>query len=119
MTDAMMEKLMHANLFEVFGERDSATRWEAIRRTYTEDVIFADSDSQVQGHEALNAKAQEILDGAGPDFVFATDGELYQVQDLGYQAWAFGPAGAPVVHGSDMGIVRDGLLAKVYTVLFH
>ena len=119
MSDAVLEKLMHANLLEVFGERDPAKRLEAIRRTYTEDVIFADPDAQVQGHEALNAKAQEILDG-GPGFVFQTDGDFYQVQDLGYLAWAFGPAGEPpVVRGADMGIVRDGLLAKVYTVLFH
>lgn len=119
MADATLEKLMHANLSEVFGERDPARRLEAIRRTYSEDVIFADPDAEIRGHDALHAKAQEILDGGGPDFVFATDGDFYQVQDLGYLAWAFGPAGAPVAHGADMGIMRDGMLVKVYTVLFH
>ena len=113
-----LKSLMEANPREVFGERDPEARREAIRRTYTEDVVFADPDAEVQGHDALHAKAQEILDGGGPDFVFAPDGPFYQVQDLGYLAWAFGPAGAPVVRGADMGIVRDGRLAKVYTVLF-
>jgi len=82
-------------------------------------VVFADPDAAVVGHEALNAKAQEILDGAAPDFMFAPDGDFYQAQDLGYLAWTFGPVGAPVVHGVDMGLVRDGLLAKVYTVLLR
>lgn len=119
MTDAVVERLMHDNLLEVFGQRDPAKRLEAIRRTYTEDVVFADPDASVQGHEALNAKAQEILDGAGPDFVFAPEGDVYQAHDLGYLAWTFGPEGAPVARGVDMGIVRDGLLATVYTVLFR
>lgn len=113
-----LKALMEANLREVFGERDRGARRAAIRRTYTEDVVFADPDAEVQGHDALDAKAQEILDGAGPDFVFVPDGPFYQVQDLGYLAWAFGPEGAPVLRGADMGILRDGLLSKVYTVLF-
>lgn len=119
MSDPSLEKLMRANLLEVFGERDADRRAEAIRRTYTEDVVFADAEGQVQGYEALDAKVREILDGA-PGFVFRPDGDFYQVQDLGYLAWALGPEGAPpVVRGTDMGFVRDGLLAKVYTVLFR
>lgn len=119
MADVTLEQLMHANLMEVFGERDQVKRAKAIRRTYTEDVFFSDPDSQVQGHEALDAKAQEILD-SGPGFVFRPDGDFYKIQDLGYLAWAFGPDGAePVARGADMGILRDGLLERVYTVLFN
>ncbi|MFI6426807.1 nuclear transport factor 2 family protein [Promicromonospora sp. NPDC050880] len=119
MSEPGLEKLMRANLLEVFGERDATRRAEAIRRTYTKDVVFADAEGQVEGHEALDAKVREILDGA-PGFVFRPDGDFYQVQDLGYLAWALGPEGAPpVVRGTDMGFARDGLLAKVYTVLFR
>lgn len=119
MPDPGLEKLMLANLLEVFGERDAARRAEAIRRTYTPDVVFADVEGRVEGHEALDLKVREILDGA-PGLVFRPDGDFYQVQDMGYLAWALGPEGAPpVVRGTDMGFVRDGLLAKVYTVLFR
>ncbi|WP_285106655.1 nuclear transport factor 2 family protein [Promicromonospora sp. MEB111] len=119
MSDPRLEKLMRANLLEVFGERDPARRVEAIRRTYTQDVVFADAEGQVEGHEALDTKVREIQDGA-PGLVFRADGDFYQVQDMGYLAWALGPEGAPpVVRGTDMGFVRDGLLAKVYTVLFR
>lgn len=117
MSDEVVAALMHANLLEVFGERDATRRREVIARTYTDDVMFVDPEGEAHGHEALNAKAQEVLDGAGPDFVFAPDGEVRQVDDLGYLPWTFGPAGAPVVRGVDIGLVRDGRLAKVYTIL--
>jgi hypothetical protein len=109
--------LMAANLLEVFGERDPARRRAAIERTYAPDVVFSDPDEVVVGHEALAAKAQKILDGA-PDFVFAPAGQTYVNHDLGYLAWGFGPEGAdPIVRGVDIALVRDGLIANVYTLL--
>jgi hypothetical protein len=117
-SDSTLEQLMHANLLEVFGERDPDRRRAAIERIYTEDVVFADAEGQVQGHAAIHAKAQEILDGA-PGFAFRVDGPFLHAQDLGYLAWALGPVDAdPVVRGVDMGFVRDERLAQVYTVLF-
>ena len=114
---ATIEQLMQANLLEVFGERDSGRRRAAIARTYASDVRFADPEETVQGHEALNAKAQKILDDA-PGFVFAIDGPVRVVQDLGYLAWSFGPAGAaPVVRGADIALVADGLITSVHTLL--
>lgn len=118
MAEAHVESLMHANLLEVFGERDPGRRMEAIRRTYTEDVVAADPEGQVEGHEALSAKAQQILDGA-PGMVFATEGNVYTVGDLHYLGWALGPDGQPpVVRGADAVFLRDGRISKVYTFLF-
>ena len=112
-----IEQLMHANLLQVFGERDPAARRAAIARTYTEDVVFSDAEARVQGHDALDAKVQAILDDA-PGFVFTADGSVHLMQDADYLAWALGPEGSdPVVRGADVGIVRDGLLAQVYTVI--
>jgi hypothetical protein len=114
---ADIEALMRANLLEVFGERDPVRRREAIARTYTADVTFADPDATVVGHEALSEKAQSILDEA-PDFVFTPRGPVQVNSDLGYLAWNFGPEGAPpVVHGVDIALIRDGLIARVYTLL--
>ena len=117
MSKSAFESLMHANLFGVFGERDPERRWVAIGKTYTEDVTFVDPEGEVQGHAAIHAKAQEILDGA-PGLAFRADGHFVQAGDLGYLGWALGPADAdPVVRGADMGVMRDGRLEKVYTVL--
>lgn len=114
-----LAELMHGNLLEVFAQRDPELRREAAARIYTEDVVFSDDEGSVQGRDAVHAKAGAILDGA-PGFVFRPDGDVYEAQELGYLAWALGPEGAdPVVRGVDMGIVRDGKLARVYTVLLH
>jgi ketosteroid isomerase-like protein len=118
MADPIVEKLMHANLLEVFGERDAVKRMEAIRRTYTEDVTAVDPEGQVDGFDELSAKVQQILDGA-PGLRFRTDGDLYTVGDLHYLGWALGPDGQPpVARGADAVFLRDGRIAKVYTLLF-
>jgi hypothetical protein len=114
---AEIEELMRANLMDVFGERDAERRRAAIGRTYHPDVRFADPDETVTGHDAVDAKAQGILDGA-PDFVFAAAGPVRVSQDLGYLEWSLGPQGAPpVVRGVDIALVRDGLIASLYTLL--
>jgi len=108
---------MQANLLEVFNERDAGRRRAAIARTYAPGVRFADPDEVVEGHAALDAKAQKILDEA-PDFVFTPGGPTQVNHDLGYLPWSFGPPGQPpVVRGVDIALVADGLIASVYTLL--
>jgi hypothetical protein len=115
---ATVEQLMQANLLEVFNERDGERRRAAISRTYAPDVRFSDPDEVVEGHAALDAKAQKLLDGA-PGFVFSPAGPIQVNHDLGYLAWNLGPDGQPpVVRGVDIALVRDGLIHTVYTLLF-
>ncbi|MCJ1696491.1 MULTISPECIES: nuclear transport factor 2 family protein [Rathayibacter] len=112
-----LDALLHANLVEVFGERDPEKRRAAIARLYTPDVEFLDPEEVVVGHDALHAKAQRLLDDA-PGFVFSAAGPAYENHDLGHLAWNFGPEGAPpVVSGLDICLVVDGRIAKVYTTL--
>ncbi|PPF89549.1 nuclear transport factor 2 family protein [Subtercola sp. Z020] len=114
---ASTEDLMTANLLEVFGQRDPALRRAAIERTYTEDVVFLDPDEVVEGYDALDAKAGRLLAGA-PGFTFSPAGPIYANHDMGYLAWNLGPEGeAPVVRGFDTCFIRDGRIAKVYTLL--
>ncbi|MFJ6651554.1 nuclear transport factor 2 family protein [Microbacterium sp. NPDC091313] len=117
MTDAI-QALMTANLLEVFGERDPQRRRAAIERIYTDDVEFLDPDEITTGLDALDAKAQRLLDQA-PGFVFSPAGPVYVNHDMGYLAWNFGPEGeAPVVRGVDTCFIRDGRISRVYTLLF-
>ncbi|SNQ49510.1 conserved hypothetical protein [Frankia canadensis] len=112
-----IESLMKANLHEVFGERDPLLRAAAVERTYTEDVVFADPEEVVVGREALNAKAQRLLDEA-PGFAFTEGGPIFVNHDLGFLAWHFGPEGqAPAARGMDICLVENGLIAKVYTII--
>jgi hypothetical protein len=108
---------VRANLFDVFNERDPERRIAAIAKTYTDDVVFSDPDEIVTGREALNNKAQKLLDKA-PGFVFTAAGPIYENHDLGYLAWHFGPVGQPpVVSGMDIAMVKEGRIATIYTLL--
>jgi hypothetical protein len=109
--------LMRSNLLEVFNERDPGRRRAAIARTYAPDVRFSDPEETVVGHDALDAKAQALLDRA-PGFAFRPGGPLLVNDDLGYLPWELGPEGQPpVVRGLDIALVADGLIAKLYTLL--
>jgi hypothetical protein len=59
---ATIRDLMLANLFDVFNERDRERRTTAIARTYTDTVVFSDLDGITTGREALNEKAQKLLE---------------------------------------------------------
>ena len=56
MTDAITT-LMHANLMEVFNQRDTDLRRAAITRTYADDVRWTEDDGVTVGHAELDAKA--------------------------------------------------------------
>lgn len=110
-------ELLRSNLMEVFGERDPARRWEAIGRTYTEDVTFTDPDGDFVGWQALSGRAQELLSGASAADVFEEDGPTYVGPDMAALAWRFGPPGKPVARGVDILTIRDGRVSAVRTLI--
>jgi len=114
---ATIHDLLSANLHQVFGNRDAASRRVAIDATYTEDVVFGDPDGEVTGRDALEAKAAGLIDGAPAEFVFVEDGIAYAGGNSGALAWAFGPSGSPVARGIDMITVRDGRISALRTLL--
>ena len=118
MTDpARIRELLLENLFAVFNVRDSEPRLEAIKRNYTEDVTWTDPDGTFQGHEAMNEQAQKLLDGT-PGFVFTAAGPVHISRDLGLLAFNMGvPEQPPAVTGIDVALVRDGRIARLYTIL--
>ena len=102
---------------DVFAERDPEKRRAAIERTYAEDVRFIDPDGESVGREAINDRAQKILDDAPADFVLEEDGLAYVSTDTAVQSWRFGPPGSPVVRGIDILTVRDGSVSVVRTLI--
>lgn len=109
---------MHANLLEVFNQRDRARRWAAIVRIYADDIRWTDDDGVTVGHAALDAKAVELQAKLGESQFVAT-GPTYQTLGLGYLAFQLVEpgSGAPQGSGFDVAIVRDGVIAELYTVL--
>jgi ketosteroid isomerase-like protein len=118
MTDpARISELMLENLFAVFNVRDPDLRVEAIARNYTEDVTWTDPDGTSQGREALNERAQKLLDRL-PGLVFSVAGPVHVSGDLGLLAFQMGlPEQPPAVSGIDVALVRDGQIAELHTLL--
>ena len=116
-TAERIRELMLDNLFAVFNVRDAESRMEAIVRNYTEDVTWTEPDRTMRGREAMNERAQELLDGL-PGFVFTTAGPVHVSGDLGLLAFHMGvPEQPPAVSGIDVALVRDGQIAVLHTLL--
>jgi len=111
-------ELMHASLLEVFNERDRVRRSAAIARIYADDIRWTDDDGVTIGRAALDAKAVELQAKLG-DLQFIAAGPSYQTLGLGYLPFNVVRPGsdAPQVSGFDVAIVRDGVIAELYTVL--
>jgi ketosteroid isomerase-like protein len=114
---ASVAELLHANLHEVFNNRDAEARRTAIDRVYTDDVAFTDPEGTTVGRAALADKAAGLLDRAPEGFEFVSDSIAYTGDDTGALAWAFGPVGAPVVRGIDIVTVRDGRISALRTLV--
>jgi len=112
-----IRELLLENLFAVFNVRDPQRRLEAIARNYTEDVVWSDPDGTMRGHAAMNEQAQKLLDRM-PDFVFSAAGPVHVSRDLGLLAFNLGvPGQPPAASGIDVALVRDGRIARLYTLL--
>ena len=112
-------RLMEANLLQVFNERDPARRREVIARTYTADMRWTDDYGTTVGHDALNTKAQQLLDGPLAGLVFAKKGAVYGTTGLGFLAWDLFANGrdAPVVSGFDVAVIKDHRISEEWTIL--
>jgi hypothetical protein len=111
-------QLMTASLLEVFGERDVARRRSAIKRIFADEVTFHDPEGTVTGHKALEDKVEGLYAGAPTTWAFQAAASAAEVADLGRAQWTFGPRGGPAaVRGMDIGIIADGRIAALYTIV--
>jgi hypothetical protein len=113
-----VERLMRGNLLEVFNERDQQRRKTAIAQIYAPDVRWTDDEGVNVGHAALDAKAEQLQAGLG-ELQFVAAGPVYQTIGFGYLAWHLvaGDDPTPKVSGFDVAIIRDDVIAELYTVL--
>jgi hypothetical protein len=71
-----------------------------------------------EGRDALDAKAQQLQSGLGA-LQFVAAGPVRQTTGFGYLAWHLVADGdnTPRMSGFDVAIIRDGVIAELYTVL--
>lgn len=110
-------ELLHLNLHEVFSERDPGKRRDAIERTYSKDVKFIDPEGEFVGWDALEERAQELLDSAPPGSMLEEDGPQYFGPETAALAWRVGPPGSPIASGLDVLTIRDGRIVMLRTLL--
>jgi hypothetical protein len=113
-----IHQLMHGNLLEVFNERDAERRRAAIARIYAPDIRWTDDEGVYVGHDALDTKAEALQRNLGP-LQFIVAGPVHQITGFGHLAWHLvaGDDPTPKVSGFDVAIVRDDVIAELYTVL--
>lgn len=115
---ATIQELMEGNLLEVFNQRDPERRRAAIERIYASDVRWTDDEGVSVGHDALDTKADALQGNLGP-LQFVKAGPVHELSGFGHLAWHLvaEEGGAPQVSGFDVAIIRDGVIAELYTVL--
>jgi hypothetical protein len=113
--ESTIRALLHANLFEVFDERDASKRSKAVEDTYVEDIVWYEPDGVIQGRAALDARASE-LQAQLPGFKFRADGIMSVSQNVGVLRWCYGPEDNPdMLRGTDVMIVEGGKVKALWT----
>jgi SnoaL-like domain len=111
-----IDELLRRMLDDVFGQRDPASRADAIAELFRPDCVFSDPDGTHIGHAAIEKAAAEVQ-ARFPGFRF-TAVLRQSLQDAGRQHWVFGlPGEPPQVSGLDLIIVVDGKIRALYTFL--
>ncbi|KAK9366679.1 hypothetical protein V1509DRAFT_629284 [Lipomyces kononenkoae] len=115
--ESTIRSLLPANLFSVFDERDASKRSTAVQKTYTEDLVWYESDNIIHGRAALNARASE-LHTQSPGFNFHADDIMSVSQNVGVLRWYYGPEDKPdMIRGTDVIIVEGGKIKALWTTI--
>ncbi|WP_435593498.1 nuclear transport factor 2 family protein [Nocardia sp. bgisy118] len=104
-------------LLDVFDEPDPARRAAAIAETYTDDVVWHESDRPVRRREDFECRAEELR-AENPDWVFRPAGPASELDDIGHLGFHYGPVDQPpVVSGMDIARTKDGVIIELYTIV--
>lgn len=110
-----IEDLMIRNFTDVMNERDAGRRRAAIEALYTPDATVAEADKAAEGWDGVDDVVRGVQEGA-PGMTFSV-GRPSVIEDLGRVSWELAPetGGDPVVRGTDIALVRDGRISRIYT----
>lgn len=112
-----VRSLSRAVLLEVFDERDTNRRVEAINRIFAEDVRFIDHNGTHDGRAEIG-EAVNRLHARFADFRFTHAGEPQILESAARLNWQFGPPSEPAkVTGTDTILIRDGHVSVLVVFL--
>jgi hypothetical protein len=113
------DRLLQANLANVFNERDPGKRIGAIGELYREDaVLYEPPDTAAEGHVAISDAVTRLLASLPPDFAFAATGPALGHHGIGRLRWEAGPPNGPVaVSGMDIARFQDGRIQSLHVFI--
>ena len=106
--------------FAMWNETHPAPRLHIIEATWTEDASYIEPLMAVEGHEALNAGVSGLR-AQFPGHELRPSGQVDTHHDRVRWSWElFGPDGAPVAAGTNVGqLAPDGRLRQVTGFFDH
>ncbi|AWN45354.1 hypothetical protein DK419_02655 [Methylobacterium terrae] len=112
------DRLLRANLADVFSERDAVKRAVALDALFVAEPVLVEPTGIVRGRAAISEVAGRLLEQFGPTFRFVPEGTAVGHHGLGLLRWTAGPEGGPVaVTGTDAAEVVEGRIARLWVLL--
>ena len=109
--------ILTRSVTEVFNASDAERREVLIAATYSRDILFSDPEGTIAGLDAFAAKIAELLAGSA-GLTFTLRAPVQESAGLGVARWQLAPAGQPpVVTGTDVALVENGLVTRMWTLL--
>lgn len=105
------DRLMKANLKQVFGEHDAGRRIEAIRRLYAEDALLI-------GHTAINKTVGTLFGGLPHTFIFRATDPVIGYSNIAQLKWNAGPQDGPVaISGIDIAYFEGNIIRSLSVII--
>src|SRR5229473_705686 len=96
MSDTLAQR-MEENLKQIWSERNAARRMKALNSIYAKDSTLFEVGEIISGHDAINNKISNTVNGMPPDFVFTRLKPIIINNNVGRLVWGIGPKDKPPV----------------------
>ena len=112
------DRLMQANLVNVFSERDPQKRIRAIQEIYAESAVLHEPGASVTGHAAISAAVDSLLAHLPGDVVFTAQGPAIGHNGVARLKWRSGPGSdLDAVTGTDVAQFAGGRIMSLHVFL--
>jgi SnoaL-like domain len=113
------DHLLRANAKRIFSEPGVERRLTALKELWAESGVLVENEHVAVGREAVSDSVGALLKMLPPGTTFEADGPAAGHHGLGRLRWrAVDSSGKPLgVTGTDIAIVEDGRIAKLYVIL--
>jgi hypothetical protein len=119
-TMASTAQLLEDSLLVIWNDRDAARRLEGMRRVYSNDMRFFESNegAPIVGYEAINALIAKLQSTWPPEFTFELTKPSQVNHNIQKITWRLGIKGQPpVATGADVAIIEGDKIASLYLFL--